>query len=142
MSSAFAPRGTQLQRGTGALPGSGFVTIAEVIKIDRTGSKADLADVTNMDSPSGAREKLATLFEAGEISIECNFLPAASSQHLLEADFEAQQLSPYQIILPNSLGTWGPFNAFVTSNDFALPIDKQGTRTIKLTITGVPTATV
>jgi predicted secreted protein len=142
MSSAFAPRGTQLQRGTGALPGGSYVTIAEVIKIQRTGSKADLADVTNMDSPSGAREKLATLFDCGEISLECNFLPASANQHSMEADFEGQVESPWQIVLPNSLGTWGPFMAFVSSNDFDLPIDKQGTRTVKLTITGVPTGTV
>lgn len=138
----FAPRGTQLQRGTGALPGSSFATIARIKKIDLGGTKADLDDITNMDSATPNREYLPTLLDPGEISLECLFVPGDATQATLQSDYEGQQLSPYQIVLPNGLGTWGPFNAYVTSNDFALPIDKAGTRTIKLKVTGAPSATI
>lgn len=139
MSKAFAPRGTQLQHGVGS-PTPVFTTIAEVLKIDVTGSKADVPDVTNMDSPTAYREFLATLLDAGDISFECNFVPGDTTQHTLESDFDAQVNAPYKIVLPNSLGD-ATFNGFVVSRDFALPIDKQGTRTLKIKITGAMTTT-
>lgn len=139
MSKAFAPRGTQLEHGDTATP-TNFTTIAEVLKISITGSKADLPDVTNMDSPTAYREFLATLLDAGDIDLECNFVPGNATQHTLESDFDAQVNAPYRIVLPQSLGQ-ATFNGFVSSRDFALPIDKQGTRTVKIKITGAMTTT-
>lgn len=139
MSKAFAPRGTQLEHGDTATPPN-YTTIAEITKIDITGSKADVPDVTNMDSPTAYREFLATLIDAGEINIECNFVPGNAPQQVLEADFSAQVNAPYRIVLPNSLGE-ATFNGFVVSRDFAIPIDKQATRTVKIKITGPMTTT-
>lgn len=139
MSKAFAPRGTQLQHGDTATPPN-FTTIAEVLKIDNTGSKADLADVTSNDSPTAYREFLATLVDGGEIAFETNFVPGNEAQQILEADFTNQVNAPYKIVLPASLGN-ATFNAFVVTRDFALPIDKQGTRSVKLKITGPLTTT-
>jgi predicted secreted protein len=139
MSKAFAPRGTQLQHGDAATPPN-YTTVAEVTKIDITGSKADLPDVTNMDSPTAYREFLATLLDAGEINFECNFVPGSAPQKVLESDFDGQVNAPYKIVLPNALGE-ASFDAFVSSRDFALPIDKQGTRTVKLKITGAMATT-
>lgn len=131
MSGAIAPRGTLFQRAT--------VTIAEVIKISRSGSKADLADVTNMDS-GVFREFLPTLLDSGEVAIEMNLLPGNAVQATLLADFNGQVLSAYVIELPNTAGHWA-FNAYVTSDDFDLDPTKQATKSVKFKITGAVTYT-
>ena len=137
MSQAFAPRGTLIQHST---DDTTWLSIAEVKKIQSTGSKADLADVTNMDSPSSFREFLATLVDSGEISLDCNFIPKNAGQQILDSDFNAQTLAWYMIVLPNSLGQ-AQFRAYVASKDFDLPVDKEGSRAIKLKITGPMTTT-
>ena len=137
MSQAFAPRGTQFQHSP---DGVTYTTVAEVSKIQNTGSKADLADVTNMDSPSAFREFLATLVDSGEISLDTNLIPGNATQQILETDFNNQTLGYYKIVLPASLGN-ATFRAYVSSKDFDLPIDKQGTRSLKLKVTGAITVT-
>jgi predicted secreted protein len=137
MSNAFAPRGTEVQHSS---DGVTYTTIAEVSKAENTGSKADTADVTNFDSTSGFREFLSTLSDSGEFAIECNFIPGNATQQVLETDFNNQTLGYYKVVLPNSLGN-STFRAIVASRDFMLPIDKQGTRAIKLKISGIMTNT-
>jgi predicted secreted protein len=137
MSNAFAPRGTLFQHSPDGIT---YTTVAEVTKIQSSGSKADLADVTNMDSSSSFREFLATLVDSGEISLDTNFIPGNATQQILETDFNNQTLGYYKIVLPNSLGN-ATFRAYVSSKDFDLPVDKQGTKAIKLKVTGAITAT-
>jgi predicted secreted protein len=140
-SRAFAGQGTQLQLGSGtpAAPGS-YTTIAEVTKIQRSGSKMDIVDTTNMDSIGAYREKLPTLLDGGDISLDCNYVPQDSTQQSLQTLFDNRTLAPWQIVLPNSLGTWN-FNAYVAQVDFDLMTDKASTFTSKLTITGKPVFT-
>ncbi|MGO9641165.1 MAG: phage tail tube protein [Candidatus Acidiferrales bacterium] len=132
MSQAFAPRGTQLQHSP---DGATYTKVTEVKKIQSSGSKADMADVTNMDSPSSYREFLATLVDAGEITLDTNFVPGDPVQQALAADFDNQTLGYYKIVLPGALGN-ASFRAYVTSKDFDLPIANEGTRALKLKITG------
>lgn len=134
---AFAPRGTLLQHSP---DGVTYTTVAQVIKIQNTGSKADLADITNMDSPSSYRQYLPTLVDAGEITFDTNFVPGDATQNILSTDFDNQTLGYYKIVLPNALGN-ATFQAYVSSKDFDLPIDKQGTKAIKLKVTGPITQT-
>jgi predicted secreted protein len=144
-SKAFAGRGSQLQRGDAGTPTENFVTIAEMKKITRTGSKADLADVTNMDS-GNYREKLPTLLEPGEINFEGNYIPSDATQANLQADFDGQALHHWKIILPQiagspptSRGSWS-FSGYVTAVDNPdLQVDKEAVVTGKITITGAAT---
>ncbi len=145
MSLAFKGQGTQLQSDFGT--GGTFTTIAEITKVQRTGGKSDLADVTNLDSPDSYREYLPTLLTAGDISIDGNYLGNQDgSQAQFQTMFDQQTKANWQIVLPaanggtSSLGTW-TFAAYVASFDFDLPHDKQATFTAKLTITGKPTFT-
>jgi predicted secreted protein len=132
MSNAFAARSSKLQRSP---DNSTFTTIAEVLKINGSGGKSDLADVTNMDSPSSFREKLPTLLDSGDVSFDVNWIPGNTTQTQLTTDFNNQTLLYWKILLPN--GTNGlTFQAYVTDKNFDLPIDKQGTKSLKLTITG------
>jgi predicted secreted protein len=126
MSNAFSPRGLQLKLGSDK--------IAEITKVQMSGSKSDLVDVTNMDS-GNVREFLATLIDSGDISFDANYIPGDSTQASLLSTFNNQTLSSWQIVLPSSAGTWS-FSAYVSSLDIDLPIDKQGTISGKLKITG------
>jgi predicted secreted protein len=135
-SQAFAGRGSTLERGDGDFSET-FTPIAELRKITRSGSKADLADVTNMES-GAYREKLPTLLEPGEISFEGNYIPSDATQGYLQTDFDNQALHNWQIVLPGSRGTWS-FKAYVTAIDVPdLQVDKEALITGKLTITGAP----
>jgi predicted secreted protein len=146
MSNAFAGRGSHLLLGNGA-PTEVFTAVAELKKISRGGSKADLADVTNMDS-GVYREYLPTLLAAGEISFDGNYLPDNTTQENLQTVFDTQALHNYEITLPaagtfvTTLGTW-KFAAYLTALDQPeLSVDKEATFSGKLTITGKPTFTV
>lgn len=136
-SQAFAGRGSQLERGNGATP-EVFTAIAELKQVKRGGTKADLADVTNMES-GVFREVLPTLITPGEITFDGNYIPGDPTQSSLASDFQNQTLHNYKIVLPNSLGIWS-FAAYVTALDIPdLQVDKEASISGKLTITGPTT---
>lgn len=139
---AFAGRGSALQYGNGAASPFTFAVLAEVKKIQFSGTKADLADVTNMES-GNVREWLPTLIDSGELSGECNLIPNDASQAQLNNFFNNQTLVPWQVVLPNGadgnpLGVFA-FNAYVTSHEIDIPLDKEAMISFKLKITGVIT---
>jgi hypothetical protein len=136
MSNAFAGRGTELKRGDGA-PTELFTTIAEMKKFPISGSKADLADVTNMDS-GNYREYLPTLLTAGDLAFEGNYVPSDVTQGTLQSDFDGQVLHNWEIVLPGSRGKW-TFKAYMTGLDFDFQVDKEASISGKLTITGSKT---
>ena len=132
MSSAFAPRGTQFLRSP---DGTTYTKYAEVVKIDNTGMKADLADVTNMDSTSSFKEYLPTLIDAGEIKLDLNFINTDAEQNLLMGDFSGQTLLFWRIQLPTARGKF-EFQGYVTQVDSTFEIAKQAMRAVTVKVTG------
>src|SRR5882724_4187743 len=107
-SQAFAPIGSILQYGNddavaSPLTPETFSPLAEIQHIQRTGSKADLVDVTNMQSTGGYREHLPTLRDAGDVSFSGNYIPGDTSQTELQTLFDDATLRNWQIVLPNDL---------------------------------------
>jgi predicted secreted protein len=133
-SQAIAGRGSILQFGTGSVSPYTFSVLAEVKKIQFSGSKYDLADVTNFESGT-FREWLPTLADSGEISFEANLIPSDASQAALLTAFNNATLQPWQVVLPNSVGTFA-FNAYVSSLERDIPLDKEATISGKLKVTG------
>ena len=134
MTKAFASIGTQIQRGSGDY-NTVYTTVAEVRNVELTGRSAEAIDVTNMDTPSGAREFIAGLIDSGEIFFDANYLPGDPSQDILETDFAAGQTSPWRIVLPGNYGVI-LFDAFSSLSDFAFLIRKAAFRKVRLKITG------
>lgn len=133
-SQAFVGRGSVLQIGSGGSSPYTFEQVAEVKKIQFSGTKVDLTDVTNFQS-GFFREWLPTLADSGELNFEAHLIPGdASQQHLLNY-FNNATLLPVQIVLPNGLGVFA-FNAFVTAFDRDIPLDKEVMITGKFKITG------
>jgi hypothetical protein len=137
MSAAFAPRGTQMMRSP---DGTTYTKYAEVVKIDNSGMKADMADVTNMDSTSSFKEYLPTLLDAGEVKLDLNFINTDAIQNDLMDDFTNQTLLFWRIQLPATRGKF-EFQGYVTQVDTALEITKQAMRTVTVKITGPNTWT-
>jgi predicted secreted protein len=145
-SQAFAGRGSIIQFSVNP-PSIPYVVIAEIKSIAFSGAKADLADVTNMQSGI-FREYLPTLNDSGELTFSGNLIPNDPTEADLLGFFNNQTLATYQIVLPPdanqgysvSLGTF-TFKAYVSSFDRSLPIDKEATVSGKLKITGTVTYT-
>jgi predicted secreted protein len=110
-------------------------------KIQASGSKADVIDVTNMDSPTAYREKIVTLLDAGDIAFDGNLVSGDVTQANVQADYDGRVVNTWRIVLPNdpatgtTRGHW-QFQAFVSAADFDIQHDKQVTISGKLTITG------
>lgn len=138
-SQAIAGRGSKFQYSTNP-PSVAYTVASEIKTIAMSGMKADLADVTNMQS-SNFREYLPTLNDSGDLSLTGNLIPNDSTETDLVGFFNNQTLVTYQVVLPatavypTSAGTF-TFKAFVSSIDRTIPVDKEATISIKLKITG------
>lgn len=143
-STGFAGRGSKLQLSIS----STFTTIVEMRSVKLGGSKADMADITNMDSAGGWREYLPTLLAAGEISFSGIYVPGDTTQAALLTNFQGMTLGSWKIVLPafgsytTNGGTWA-FSAYITALDIPdVEFDKEAVLTGKLQITGEATFTV
>lgn len=134
MSQAFSGYGLFLKQGDGGSP-EVFTAIPEVQNVDFTGSKVDTVDVTHAQSPNRAREFIATLIDSGECSFTANFLPTDAIQANLEATKTAAKLVNWQVILPNSLGTFH-FAGLLHALDKNLDFTKEAKLTGKIKISG------
>lgn len=114
--------------------GSSYVQLAEVTSVTWPGYKRDAIDVTYMDSASSFREYIAGLLDAGEVTVEFNWVPSATDPVLA-----AMTAGTGQFKLQYNAGVNIVFKAIVTSwaTQSALGEKLSGTATFKLT--GVPT---
>src|SRR5208337_4862141 len=141
-SQAFAGRGSIIEYSTNP-PSVPYTTLAEIKTINFSGQKADLADVTNMQS-SNFREWLPTLNDSGDLAFTGNLIPNDVTEAALIGFFNNQTLVFWQVVLPataaypTSEGTFS-FAAYVSGIDRMVPIDKEASISGKLKITGIVT---
>src|ERR1043166_9249280 len=129
--------GGKVEMGDGASP-EVFNPIAEVRKVTISGNKVDFADVTNIQSPNNYKEFIPTLIEAGELSFECNYIPADTTQASLVTARDARTKHNWKVVLPSTLGNI-TFAGFVSSIDPSLDYSKEATLSVKVKITGAVT---
>jgi hypothetical protein len=129
--------GTLLKIGDGG--GSEvFTTIAEVRTVDGPKSKVDVVDVTHMESTE--REFIATLLDAGEITINGNYT-SVTAQDSLRTTHTAKTKRNFQLVVPiASPETWA-FAGFVTSFGPTLPHDGPMAFSATIKLTGAVTIT-
>ena len=63
--------------------------LEEVLDVSGLGKSNDTIDVTNFDSPAGTKEYIPGLADGSEITIECNYVAAATGQVALVASIDA-----------------------------------------------------
>ncbi len=134
LSQAFPGRSTVLEAFDILASPQANAQIAEVKTINFTGSKYDLADVTNMQSGT-FREWLPTLADSGELSFTANYIPGDTSQSHLTSFFNNANLIAWTVVLPLGLGNI-TFSGYVVSIDRDIPIDKEATLNVKIKVTG------
>lgn len=119
-------------KGAGTLLQKGGTTIAEVTNIGGPGMTRDTYNTTYHGGTW--QEYVAGLPDAGEITIDLNFLPANTNQSHLQADMTATAQT-YQVLFSDAATTTWTVTGLVTNCTPAAPVDgKLGlTATLKLT---------
>lgn len=138
---AFSGYQTLLKIGDGGGT-EAFTTIAEVTKIGGPKFKLDTKDVTSHSSTGAWREFIPTLLDAGEVSIDGNFIPTNATQSQtsgLLKDMKNRTKRNFQIVLSDTGGTTWSFAAFVTGFEVSAPVDGELSFAATLKITGAPT---
>lgn len=130
---------TLLKIGDGGGP-EVFTTVAEVVNIGGPSLSADVIDVTSHDSPGAHREKIAGLLDAGEVSLELNFIPTAATQGNVSGllrDYRNRNVRNFQLVFPG--GTTWAFAALVTNYEPGANVEDKLSLSVTLTVTGQPT---
>ena len=111
-------------------------TIAELTNISGPGISMDTVETTNHDSPSGYREFVAGLTDAGEFSVTGNLI--ASSTTVSDLIINGSQTArTYAITFPNNLA-WS-FSGFITNFDTTGAYDGKLEYTFSIKVSGAPT---
>jgi predicted secreted protein len=114
-----------------------FTAVDKVQKVTMPAIKIETTEVTTMDSPNRSKQKIATIQDNGEVTVQGVFVPGNTSQEALKAlaDFANHD---FEVVLPDSLGTY-TFTALVTEWNLGThELTKAAEFTAKLTIsTGV-----
>ncbi len=113
---------------------SAWVDIAEVFSISGPGMSREVIDVTSFDSTGGYREKIASLRDAGQISLSMNF--TRDGYELFKTDFESDTQQVYQIELPDLENTTFEFTGLVMELPLTIPLDDKVTMDVTIEISG------
>lgn len=121
--------------------GSGFSTIGEVTNITPPALSKDAIDATHTESPQKYREFISGLRDAGEVSIELNFVPGSASDILIRQAYELDTAVACRITLPAVLSSpteMLTFDAIVTGYEPEAPVEDKMTATLTLKVSGRP----
>lgn len=131
MSNAIGGRGAVLKRSA--------VAIAEVLSITGPGMTRDFIDVTNLGSTGGYREYISGYRDGGELTFTINFIYAGYNN--MKSDFDSDNSTVYDVVLPDAGNTTLSFNGYVTSMPLNIAPDDAVTCDITIKITGQVTLT-
>jgi predicted secreted protein len=113
-----------------------YVTVGEVTNISLPALSRDAVDATHTESTGGWREFIPGLKDAGEVSIEMNFVHQSASDTLIRAQFSKDTLTACRILFDTSPEDGVSFNAVVTGYEVAVPIDDKVAATLTLKVSG------
>lgn len=119
---------------------AGYVTVAQVRSVSGPSMSLDTVDVTTHDSSAGWREFVATLIDAGEISLELVWDPDLATHIQLRTDLTARTDSRlFKVIFPDATSTEWIIPGIVTSYEPNAPVDGELSATITIKADGAPT---
>jgi predicted secreted protein len=134
--------GTAFKTGNGADPNEIFTAMAEVTNITPPGMSRDTVDVTHEQSPEAWREFIAGLKDAGEVSIDMNFVPGGTDAAALMAELSLTGKAAKKnrkIVFPD--GSEFAFKAILTGYEPDAPIDDKMSASVTFKVSGKPTLT-
>jgi len=133
MSDGIAAYGTIL-----AIEGS---AIAEVNSLSGPGLSLDPIEITHHESPDAWKEFVGGLLDAGEIPLDVNFIPTATT-HTANASGSllytmiSRAAAAFTLTWPDSTA-WS-FDALVTAFEPSAPVDDKLGASVTLKLTGAP----
>lgn len=123
--------------GNGGSPTETFADFgAEITSITPPAYTREAIDATHMASPDEYKEYIAGLMDAGEVSMDLNYIPDAADAFV--AAIEAGKRN-YQIILPGADEVTFTFAAICTAYQPTAPVDGKMTATATFKVSGKPT---
>ena len=131
---SIAAFGIQLLKGT--------VPIANINDLSGPGLTLDPIDTTTHDNSSAWRTFVGGLLDAGEISLEIDYVPTAASHGNtsgLVNSLSGRSTASYSMKFPDSATTTWTFTALVTSFEPQAPVDDKLTASVTMKLTGAPT---
>jgi predicted secreted protein len=126
--------GTTIKKGTTA--------VGNLTSIDGVSVSSDTIETTTLDTTGGYRTFVASLKDAGEVSVSGYFTHA--SHNGLFVDFEDSSLDSYTIEFPDKVATAGTkwtFSAVVTAFSTSVELEDLISFEATLKISGKPTLT-
>lgn len=120
--------------------GTALVQLDEVYAVSIPNEQVDLVDATHYQSPNKRREFIAGLVDAGEITVEMNFIAGSTTDTKIVAAKAASVARAFKIVVPAATGAWKyEGSAIVTGYERNVPLDDRMTAVMTLKITGAIT---
>jgi len=129
--SGAAAFGTTLYIG-----GTAGTALANVTRVQWSGLQSDQIDVSAMDGASAFREYVAGMIEPGEVTLDLNFDPGATSHAAMKTALEGRGTAQYAIKWSDAANTVYNFTAFVRSMSGGGQYDDKLEGSVTLKITG------
>lgn len=123
----------------GSILKRGATTIAGVRTISGPSLSLDTVDVTTHDSPNAWREFIATLIDAGEVTLDIVWDPDDTTQISLRTDLIARTAVGYSVTMPDATPQVWSFSGFVTAYQPNAPVDGELSASVTIKITGAVT---
>jgi predicted secreted protein len=113
--------------------GTTFIPVAEVTKIDVLDVKADTTDVSSHDSPGQWREFIGGMKDAGSLSFDVNYDPAAHGT--IFSNIGGDPIKQ-KITLPDAGAAVVAFDAIITGMKAQAPFDDKLAATVTIKVSG------
>lgn len=134
--------GTIFKVGNGGSPTETFTDFgAEVTSITPPGYSRDALDATHMSSPDRFREYIAGLMDAGEVSMDLNYIPDTADAFVAAVIAGKQN---YQVVFVDESAAailTFTFAAICTAYQPTAPVDGKMTATATFKVSGKPVLT-
>ena len=117
-----------------------YTEIASVKNVSGPGGKRDIHDVTALDSPDNAKQKIGGMIDEGQVSFDAFFLPSdGTHDHLtgMRKMFEDGTTEKFQIIFNDTGATTAEFDAVVTAFEPSFDVGNPLALKVTLEVTGL-----
>ena len=114
-----------------------LTALAEVTSVSLPNEQVAEVEVTHYQSPGRTREFIAGLNDAGEITIEMNFVPGSATDDLLVAAKADGKTRTMRVVATDSdEAEMYTFPGFVRGYERNIPLDDRMTATVTIRVAG------
>jgi len=120
-------------------------TLANVTNISGLDGETETIDVTSHDSGSAYREKVASFIDAGQVTLDVNFDPNATTHRATSGGLlwlrDQRIICPWKVTFPGTPVHYVSFMGFVKSAGFEAPFDDKLSMSVTIETSGSATWT-